>query len=109
MYQKYFFYFLLILASTTPVMKDLMKYVSDDYAADWKRIGYFLEMSVGAMKAIERNFPSDVKWCCEHMFEEWLQKDTNATWGKVFAAIDSLHNMPQAEISVSTSAAQGTI
>ena len=86
-------------------MKHLIKYVCDDYAADWKRIGYCLDMTIGALKAIERNYSSNVKWCCQQMFEEWLQKDPTASWGKVFAAIDStlVYNEPQIEINVKKS------
>ena len=92
------------IASTVPLMKDLMKHVCDKHAANWKRIGYLLDMSPGILNAIERNFPSNVKWCCQQMFEEWLQMDVNASWGKVFAAIDHdsplIHDECVAEISV---------
>ena len=93
---------LLLIASTVPLMKDLMKYVCDKYAANWKRIGYLLDMSPGTLNAIERNFPSNVKWCCQQMFEEWLQMDATASWGKVFAAIDSpiIHDECVTEINV---------
>jgi len=82
-------------------MKDLIKYVSAKYAADWKRIGYFLEMEIGTLQAIERNFPSNVNWCCDQMFEKWLEMDTTASWAKVFVAIDGLliQNEPLIKIS----------
>ena len=82
-------------------MKDLIKYVSTKYAADWKRIGHFLEMETGTLRAIERNFPSNVNWCCDQMFERWLEMDTTASWAKVFDAIDCLpiQNEPLINIS----------
>lgn len=81
-------------------MKDLIKYVSDKYAADWKRIGHFLDMPIGKLTAIERTFPANAQWCSERMFETWLQSDAAASWGKVFAAIDSLPIHNECEISV---------
>ena len=43
------------------------------------------------MLAIERNFPSNVKWCCNELLEEWLNTDINATWKKILQVIDSLN------------------
>ena len=84
--------FTLLIASRSavPLMKDLIKYVCDKYAANWKRIGYYIDMPPGTLNAIERNFPSNAKWCCQQLFEEWLQTDSNASWNKVLSAIDSL-------------------
>ena len=94
--------FLHQIASTAPTMKYLIKFVCGDHAADWKRIGYLLGMSQGALDAIEKNYPANNKWCCDRMFEEWLQNDPNATWGKVFDAIDSplIHNRSLTGITV---------
>ena len=35
-------------------MKYLLKFVCDERAADWKRIGHLLDMSPGALDTIER-------------------------------------------------------
>ena len=77
-----------------------MKHVCDKYADNWKRIGYYLDMPTGTLNAIERNFPSNVKWCCHQLFEEWLQIDSNASWDKVFSAIDSLQTCDYSETEI---------
>ncbi|XP_065899282.1 NLR family CARD domain-containing protein 3-like isoform X2 [Dysidea avara] len=76
-------------ASAIPTLKDLFKYVTPEYASNWKRIGILLGMSVGVLNAIERSFPTDTNWCCERMFEKWLAMDTAPSWNKIFLAIDS--------------------
>lgn len=83
-------------------MKYLLKFVCDERAADWKRIGHLLDMSPGALDTIERGNPTDIKWCCQRMFEGWLKSDPNASWSKVFAAIDAplIHNEPLTGITV---------
>ena len=82
-------------------MKHLIKFVCGDHAANWKRIGHLLDMPPGALDAIEKTHHGNVKWCCDDMFEKWLQSDPNASWRKVFDAIDSLiHNEPVTSITV---------
>ena len=74
---------------TGTAIPTLFKYVTPEYASNWKRIGVLLGMSVGALNAIERSFPTNANWCCERMFETLFQMDTPLTWNKVFSAIDS--------------------
>ena len=81
--------FLCSLVNTTPLLKDLYKHITPQYAADWKVIGTLLDLSSGELKSIEAGNPTNVKWCCNQMLENWLEKDTAASWGKLFAVIES--------------------
>ena len=76
-------------------MKDLYHYITPKYAADknlaadWKVIGTLLDLPSGELNAIEAGYPTNVKWCCNQMFEKWLETDTAASWRKLFAVIES--------------------
>ena len=65
--------------------------ITPDYAAHWKLIGTGLGIREGTLLAIKRNFPDNVKWCCNALLEEWLNTDINATWKKLIQVIDSLN------------------
>ena len=75
--------------NTTPLLKDLYKHITPQYAADWKVIGTLLDLPSGEMMAIEAGYPTNVKWCCNQMLEMWLKMDTTASWGKLLTVIES--------------------
>ena len=77
------------LVKTTPLLKDLYQHITPQYAADWKVIGTLLGLPSGKLKAIEAGYPTNVKWCCNQMFEKWLEMDTTASWSKLFTVIES--------------------
>jgi len=77
------------VANTTPLLKNLYKHITPHYATNWKVIGTLLGLPKGELKAIEAGWPTNVKWCCNQMLEKWLEMDTTASWGKLFAAIES--------------------
>ena len=73
-------------------MKDkplLYKHVTPHSAADWFEIGTLLDIPSGKLKAIKAGNPTDFRWCCNEMWIQWLQKDTTASWEKLFTVIDS--------------------
>ena len=75
--------------NTTPLLKDLYLHITPQYAVDWKVIGTLLGLLSGELKAIEAGYPTNVKWCCNHMLEKWLETDATASWGKLFTVIES--------------------
>ena len=77
------------VANVAPLLKDLYQCITPQYAADWKVIGTLLGIPSGELKAIEAGYPTNVKWCCNHMLEKWLEVDPNATWEKIHTAIKS--------------------
>ena len=68
---------------------DLYECITPQYAADWKVIGTLLGLPHGELEAIEAGYPTNVKWCCNHMLEKWLEIDLTASWRKLFAVIES--------------------
>ena len=80
---------LIIIVNATPLLRDLYQHITPQYAADWIVIGTLLGLPHGELKAIEVGYPTDVKWCCDRMLEKWLDKDTTASWRKLFTIIES--------------------
>ena len=74
---------------TTPLLKDLQQYITPHYAAEWKVIGTQLGLPIGGLKAIRRGDPTDVKWCCNEMWTQWLKEDTTASWKKLVTVLES--------------------
>ena len=75
--------------NTTPLLKDLYKHITPQYAADWEEIGTLLGLPSGELKAIEAGWPTNVKWCCNEMLKKWLEMDTTASWKKLLTVIES--------------------
>ena len=75
--------------TTTPKLKDLYQHITPQYAAEWKVIGTLLGLPSGGLKAIEAGYPTNVKWCCNQMWEKWLEEDPTASWEKLFTVIES--------------------
>ena len=69
-------------------MKDLYKHVTPCYAAQWEDIGVHLDIELGHLQTIKANHPSDASGCCKDLWKKWLELDPNATWEKLFTAID---------------------
>ena len=77
------------VVNTTPSLKDLYEHITPGFAADWEVIGTLLGLPNGELKAIEAGYPTNVKWCCNQMLKKWLEMDPTASWGKLFAALES--------------------
>ena len=67
----------------------MLKFVTPKYAAYWKEIGVCLGIEQGQLNVIKLNNPGDANRSCNDVWEKWLMIDVNATWEKLFIAIDS--------------------
>ena len=82
--------FIYILKIGTPLLKDLMNKVTPHYCAYWTEIGTQLDVPQETLNIIKHDHWKQGEWkCCNRMFEEWLKKDTSATWEKLHTAIKS--------------------
>ena len=52
-------------------------------------IGTLLGLPSERLNIIEYDHMYRAEPCCNAMWEKWLQVDTNASWGKLFAVIES--------------------
>ena len=73
----------------TPLLKDLYKQITPQYAAQWRKMGTLLGLSSKTLDIIEYDNPySDMEYCIT-MLKKWLEVDTTASWRKFFTAIES--------------------
>ena len=52
-------------------------------------IGILLGVPTGELDIIEAEWPTNIKRCCDHMLEKWLEMDTTASLEKIHTAIES--------------------
>ena len=45
-------------------------------------------IELGHLNTIRANHPGDVGGCCKDLWKKWLEMDPNATWDKLFTAIN---------------------
>jgi len=75
--------------TNAPTLKELQRHVTPHFAADWREIGVELDLTDAKLREIEAGNPTNLKWCCNRMFSEWLRLDSDASWEKLFTAIES--------------------
>ena len=80
-------------------MKDLYKHVTPYYAAQWEDIGVYLDIELGHLRIIKADHPGDTSGCCKDLWKKWLELDPDATWEKLFTAIDDCAAVPSASSS----------
>ena len=47
-----------------------------------------MDIEIGHLNIIRANHPGDVCGCCKDLWKKWLELDPDATWDKLFTAID---------------------
>lgn len=77
------------IVNTVPSLKDLCEYIIPHYAVHWKLIGTQLGLSGDALDIIEVDNIYKAVPCCNAMFSQWLELHSDASWKKVFSAIES--------------------
>ena len=49
----------------------------------------YLDIELGHLKIFKVDHPGDACGCCKDLWKKWLELDPDATWEKLFNAIDS--------------------
>ena len=75
--------------STTPTHLELQRYVTPQYAANWRKIGAELGLTDAKLDIIRADNPRSVEESCRVMLQVWLMEDTTPSWKKLFTAIES--------------------
>ena len=72
-------------------LKDLYEHVTPRYAVHWKVIGTLLGLPTETLDIIEYDNCNrgGVVACCNAMLVKWLEVDKDASWKKMFKAIQS--------------------
>ena len=77
-----------VVHSTKPLLADLQNIITPKYAAHWIVIGTQLGIPSGILQGIQASYPADAFHCCNMMLEKWLDTDCNATWDKIYKAVE---------------------
>ena len=75
-------------------IKSLNYYILNTVIANyWKDLGTELlkEEYLHELTTIKANHNSDVKKCCNAMFNYWLQVDYEANWNQLISALEEIH------------------
>jgi len=83
-----FFFLSIIECAATPKLKDLHNLVTPEHGAKWKEIGRSLGLPDGRLGIIDHDNDHRAEDCCNAVWQEWLDIDSNASWKKVILAID---------------------
>jgi len=89
-------------SAARPQLKDLHNFVTPKYAAKWKAIGKSLGLSEALLDTTDHGNGYKAEDCCNAVWEQWLDMDNNASWNKVFSAIDLLLSNPSANAAPCT-------
>ena len=76
-------------ATSTPLLKDLLCYITPNYAADWRMIGTLLSIPSGILEIIKYNNHDKAEPCCDAVLKKWLEVNPSASWEKLLKVIES--------------------
>ena len=71
-------------------MKDLNRYVTKRYAADWKDVGLELNLEHSVLKNIQKN-NQEVEDRFGDVLDKWLKSNTKATWRVLEIALTNVN------------------
>ena len=77
-----------------PNIRDVNRYIVEQHAAQWERIGLELGLKDYQIANITKDYPNSSVTCCREMLQKWLNSDLSASWGKLDDAIKKIH-LPQ--------------
>ena len=72
-------------------MKDLNRYVTNIYAADWESIGMELELKYETLYIISRDHQHDSITCFKRTLDKWLTSNPHGTWRTLEVAITNVN------------------
>ncbi|XP_065900184.1 NACHT, LRR and PYD domains-containing protein 3-like [Dysidea avara] len=75
----------------TPTMRDLNRYVTNIYAADWKDIGIELGLELHTLRIIAKDYPQQAVDCFQDVLYHWLKSTHNPTWKILEVAITNVN------------------
>ena len=61
----------------------------EGYAIKWREIGLELNLSSAELDNIQADHPHEIKERCRTMLKVWLQRDVEASWGKLLKAVQN--------------------
>ena len=73
-------------------MRDLSRYVTREYACDWKNIGLELGLELNVLRIIARENPLQIIECLMETLDKWLKLNTDdAPWKILEVALTNVN------------------
>ena len=82
--------FVVTTEEATPTMKNLNRYVTKKYAADWRDIGIELDLPLHTLDIISKNNQHECVACFQSTLDNWLKSTPDATWRMLEVAITNV-------------------
>ena len=73
-----------------PTTRDLNRYVTKKYAADWKDIGIELGLEFDVLDVVEKDKTQQSIACFQKTLDIWLKLTRNATWKTLEVALTNV-------------------
>ena len=84
-----------------PDMRDLNRYIVQQQAAQWERLGLELGLESYHIANISRDHPNESVICCGKMLQNWLDIDPSASWRKLEDGVRRIRS-PTTSLAAST-------
>ena len=72
-------------------MRDLNRYVTRKFAAEWKKVGIELGLKLDVLKIIEKNYPQQTEDCFQEVIDRWLRSTPDVTWRTLEVALTNVN------------------
>ena len=73
-------------------MRDLNRYVTRKYAADWEDVGIELGLDLDVLDIIKKDNPHQSETCFKKTLDKWLKLNTDdATWKTLEVALTNVN------------------
>ena len=78
------------IEEATPTMKNLNRYVTEKYAANWRDIGIELDLKLHTLEIISKDNHHECVPCFQSTLDKWLTSTPDATWRMLEIAITNV-------------------
>ena len=91
-----------------PDMRDVNRYIVEQQAAQWERLGLELGLKDYHIANISKDHPNRSVTCCREMLQKWLHIDPSATWDKLDDAVKKIKSLTTGSLSTASSHCTGS-
>ena len=89
-------------------MRDLNRYIVEQQAVQWERLGVELGLKDYHIANISRDHPNRSVTCCREVLQKWLDMDPSASWSKLDDAVKKIKSLTTGSLSTVSSYSTGS-
>ena len=71
-------------------MRDINRYVTREFAADWEKVGIELGLTTSILKVVAKNKHHQAEDCFQEVMDKWLNRNVSATWRTLEVALTNV-------------------